>query len=183
MSNDNSNITTLLLPDDPILLDASYRLDSHDRRYLDQQALGAQHHLVDSLLSGLTATWGTLDAGSPAVIVGDILCVSGINVTKATAANLLTSGAQAGVCLLATQPNQKVRYAISGMLPPAISGLGSGVVSLVRISATARAERVALYASTDFPVGICDVNGAVTLSMGAPALQTVKVTTTAVTAN
>ncbi len=167
MSNDNSKITTDLQVDDPIDLDSKYRMDPHDRRYIDQQALGTQQHLVDLLISGHTGTWGELSASSEAVVPGDCLCVSGRTLIKATDVYITIAGSLAGVCLAAASPNQKVMFAVGGLLTPEITGLGPGTTSPVRINTTTgRLERVSVYTSLDYPAGNCDTNGSLTLSTG-----------------
>src|SRR5215472_1350157 len=100
-----SNLKTLLTEDPPIELDATYVFNTADRRYIDDQALAAQQHLVDSLLSGAHCTWFQLSGGSVAVVPGDCVCASGeapFNgtvsvVTKATSIPLGLAGGVAGV--------------------------------------------------------------------------------------
>lgn len=164
---DSSKITTDIAIDDAIQLDANFRLDAHDRRYLDNQVLGCQTHLVNSLLSGYAATWGILDAASVTVNPGDVICVKDNAVTKATAADLANAGAACGIVLATTGPNGRVHFAIDGILPPTVSGLGSGAALPVRVNTTTgRLERVGGYLSTDYPIGISDINGYVTLNLG-----------------
>ena len=67
---DLSAIITDLAVDDPIVIDSEYEFDEHDRRYIDNQILGIETHLVNALLRGVTGTYALVDGSSPALASG-----------------------------------------------------------------------------------------------------------------
>lgn len=163
---DESKLKTDLIMDNPIELNARYRMDIHDRRRIDNQILAAEEHLVQSLLPGYHATWGTLDGSSDPVETGDCIVVKGNFVTKAIDPDLTNSGTVLGVVIIPALPGAKVRYAIVGSIPPSISGLTDGSQAQVICNpSTGRIERiVGLPAEDDFPVGFASTTGAVTIN-------------------
>lgn len=110
-----------------------------------------------------------LNGTSTTCAVGDVLiddATTGLYV-KATTANrgtrrshgvALTAWAQSGV-------QGSVRIQTGGLIDAAITGLGAGIVSWVRVSATATLERVTPGAGDDI-VGKCDVSGNLFLHVG-----------------
>src|SRR6185436_14955536 len=107
----------------------------------------------------------TLDVASVALQVGDWFCTSpadptGATVTKAVAAALAVAGAPLAIAIESAQPGQAVRGIPVGMVPNAITGLGAGSVSAVKVNTTtARSARVASPVGTDYLVGIADTAG------------------------
>src|SRR5215472_16635141 len=172
-----SNLKTLLTEDSPIQLNAAYQFNATDRRYLDDQALAAQQHIVDSLISGITGTWFNLSGGSVSVVAGDCVCVSaeppaqnGIPiVTKANATTLAAAGGVCGVVLQTASPNTRVRVAIVGVVAQAVTGLPN-TAGLVRCNPlTGRTQQVSVLGSSDFAVGTVTNLGVLTLYPGSQA--------------
>lgn len=113
---------------------------------------------------------------SPALIAGDYVCPKTVGgkrtMTKATPAALATAKHVYGIMPVDAEPGT---YA-SVMIPPGtvdrtITGLGAGTISLVRVSTSARCERVTSFGDGDFAVGACDDLGNLTLALGAAAEQ------------
>ncbi len=110
----------------------------------------------------------TLDAASGPVAIGDVLIdeASSGEYVRATTAN---RGARRshGVALSAWSSTTRgaVRLFTGGVLDAAVSGLGVGTASWVRVSATARLERCT-PANGDDIMGKCDVDGNVFLQPG-----------------
>lgn len=164
---DQSKIVTDLVPDESVVLDANYRMDRHDRRYVDNQIVGCETHLSESLLNGIHATWGTLDSSSDPVTVGDCLCTAFGNPVKVNTTTIGNSAAALGVALSSAGPNTKIRYAIAGYLPNSVTGLGPGLTEPVRVNTTTgRLERVGTLSSGDISVGIADTLGGVVIEKG-----------------
>lgn len=132
-----------------------------DRRYIDDQILGCEQHLVDSLINGNLATWYDLDGASANVTAGHTVCLASVaagTVTKSTAAKLALGGIVLGVVLRAAAAGGKVLVALHGsILPPTTTGLATGAPGYVRVNtSTGGLERVTTIASTDFVVGTVD---------------------------
>ncbi len=147
--------------DDPIQQSAAFRYDKLDRAYVDEQIRGTQQHVVDNLISGLTATWFTVSADSGAVEVGDVVCVGGSTpiqyfVTKALAAALANAGRPLGICLTSAAPGADVRVAMAGVIPPTITGLVPSDNRAIRVSSAGRCETVAAFSTGDYPLGYID---------------------------
>lgn len=160
--SDSSKITTNLEVDNPKVLDSSYRLDTHDRRYIDNQIIGTQTHVVNSLISGLTATFRTLDSGSAAVNVGDCVVLKGDFITKAVNPDLSNAGQVFGVVLIAGGPNSEINVAIGGVIPSSVTGLDVGLAQpVICDTTTGRITRVSSVGSGDFKVGLATTTGAV----------------------
>lgn len=155
-----------LAVDTPLKQDANYVFDTADRAYLDDQARAAQQHLVDSVLTGVHASWYTLDASSAAIVPGDWLCLVGQgNVTKVTALALGSAGgATAGCALAAASPGAMVHVGMAGVLPPGVTGLATSTTGFARVNkTTARTEKVDSYSEGDIPVGSVAATGYLTL--------------------
>lgn len=171
-----AKIATDLQPDTPLVQDAAYRFDATDRQWIDTRQRAAEQHLADSLLNGLVATWGMLDAGSAAVVAGQVVCSASTadgSVTLATSGALANAGSAAGVVLQGANPGGRVRYAVSGKLPPTITGLGA-VAGYARCSTAGAVEYVASLSSGDYVLGTVDTAGNLTLGvLGAGVLGTV----------
>lgn len=161
----SSKITTQLAVDGPLQQTSSYRFNARDRQYIDDQARGAQQHLVDSLIRGRLATYFTLDTGSEAVAAGDVVCLASSlivapYVTKATALALSKAKSITGVVVYPTLPGGNVLVAVGGVLPPAITGLAANAAGFVKVNTTtARCEMAAGYMAGDYGVGSVDGNG------------------------
>ncbi len=180
-----SGFGTTRQPDDPVSLDANYRMDRADRRTIDAQILVVEQYLADALLNGTIATYYTLDSGSAALVAGVCFCSSSNGsgtVTKADAAALARAGAVLGVALASAAVGSSLLGAVSGSVAPAITGLAA-VAGFARVdTATARIEKVASFVGGDYPVGAIDSAGLVTLG-GAAATITNSSTITIVDMN
>lgn len=164
---------------DPILVQqAGYQLDGPQRQYIDDQIRGCQIQLVNNLLSGLNGTWFTLDGGSAGVQPGDLVCSAsngsfdsrGVGtVTKATAGALTNAGSVSGVVLAGAAPGGFVRVAIDGLLSPTVTGLVPAAAGPVRANAN-RCQQVGSIGAGDYPVGIVDTQGYLTLAIGPKGL-------------
>lgn len=166
----NESLITAALEVDPALVQsAGYRMDSNDRAYLDAQNRGVQQHLVDSLIRGVVASWFQVHGSSAELAPGDVFCLAGSSsagvplVTLATSGALATSFAPMGVALMAAAPGAKVRGAVAGVVPAAITGITSG--GRVRVGADGAAELIGGvgYESADYPLGFADASGNLTL--------------------
>lgn len=170
MASKPARISTELQPDSPLVQNADFRADATDRQWVDTRQRAAEQHLADSLLNGVVATWGTLDATSPAVAAGDVVCGAATidgTLTLATHAQLATSKAAAGVALQAASPGGRVRYATLGVLPPAVTGLQPSTSGFARVSTVGRVERTASFSAGDFALGFVDDYGFLMLGSGA----------------
>jgi hypothetical protein len=167
------SLRSTLQADSPVVLAASYQLNSADRRVLDNQVVELQQLLVDCLIRGWTATFYTLSASSDAVIPGDLVVVSysdaaGRTVTKFTAASAVSAGMVAGMVVTSAAPGTLVLTITDGIIPPYLTGLGA-VSGLARANATTgRAERVAAHSEGEYPVGAVDGIGNLTLCRRTP---------------
>ncbi len=170
----SSQLKTNLTQDPPIKLDASYQFSPIDRRYIDDQALAAQEHIVNSLIGGVHATWFYLAALSSAVDEGDTVAASfdannttGVpTVTFADSGALSAAGGACGVVLKGAAPGTRVLVAIGGILDPSVTGLpASSGVARVNTS-TGQAEHVASFSSSDYPLGSTNSHGELTLGLG-----------------
>jgi hypothetical protein len=168
-----SRITTELAVDEPLQQHAEWRFDAEDRQYLDNQVRGCETHLVQSLLSGLTATWARVAGASPPLKRGDCVCLAGSDggvslVTKALAATLAIAGAVFGVCILPATAGGMALIAIGGALPPEITGLPRApfaTPSAVDCDIqTGRCYRVQSHGTGSYPVGTADESGVVKLT-------------------
>lgn len=182
MADITSKITTSLAVDEPVEQTAALRTDKTDRRKIDNQILGLEQHLVDSLISGQGATWFRLSSTSPAVIEGDCVCAADEIpadkipvVTKAFTAKLADAKSVVGVVSQAATPGGRVRVAaLGGMLLPELTGLALNAPGAVRVNGTtARCERVDTFGVNDYPVGTVTTKGVLNItSTVSPGLQT-----------
>lgn len=164
----SSKITTNLAVDAPIELDAKFNFDKTDRRYIDDQARGAQQHLVDSLLSGVVASWYTLDNSSAAVSPGHVVCLAATaagTVTKGVLAALTAAKGPLGVVLAAATPGARVWVAVLGRLPTSTTGLAAASGYARVNTTTAYAERVDSLQSGDYALGTIDAAGNLAMGM------------------
>lgn len=158
----SSKITTHLAVDDALVMDANYRFNPTDRRYVDDQIRGIEQHLVDALIRGRHGSWYTLDGASAAVIAGDTVCMASTStgtVTKSSVSALGNAKSAAGIVIYAANPGGYVFVAFGGTLSPTITGLAA-TAGYVRVNTTtSRCERVASLASTDYGLGYVDAAG------------------------
>lgn len=168
MSND-SKLKTQLTVDEPVAITASLRTEPEDRRYIDNQILAAETHLVSSVISGVQTTWFHLWVESDAVSIGDVLCPANVEpidgipvVTRATPDALAAGKCVSGVAVSSALPNTRVNAAVGGIISSEVSDLGPGVLAGVRVS-NGRCQRVASFAGSDYPVGVADPTGNVTI--------------------
>src|SRR6185312_9881781 len=146
-------------------------MNRQDRAYLDSQARGAQQHLVQSVLSSVTCTWFTLDQTSAAGAPGDVVCLTGTNVTRAVAAALALAGGPCGILMAAAAPGAPVLVALMGLVPASITGLGATIAGRVygRVNTTtARVEAVSTIGALDFALGTIESGGNLSLRIQLP---------------
>lgn len=95
----------------------------------------------------------TVDAGSPALVPGNCVCLTATGtVTLAVAAALAVANACLGVCITGGVPGATVQVRENGFLSPSISGLGGA--GLVRVNpANGLLQIVGSYSGTDYPMG------------------------------
>lgn len=164
--SDDSKITTLHQVDDPIVLNSNFKIDTHDRRYIDNQIIGTQAHVVNNLISGFTGTWGVVDGGSSPIAVGNCIVVKGNFITKAVNPDLTNAGTVFGVALIAASAGEDINYAIGGAIPANVTGLGNGLAQPVICDpTTAVITRVSSVGPTDFPVGVSTTTGVVNFNI------------------
>lgn len=166
-----SQITTALRPDAPLVQNAGYQLDGVDRQKIDDQIVGCQQHLADSLINGVIASWFTVDGASVALGEGDVFCLASTttgSVTLATPSAMATAGIVLGIALQAAGPGSKVRGAIAGLVSASYTALASGASGVARLSTTGRVQVVASYVLGDCPLGFVDAAGWLTLVRAYP---------------
>jgi hypothetical protein len=171
----SSAITTAIAVDPPLVQDANYKLDALDRQYIDDQARGAQEHLVSCLIRGVTATWVKLSGSSADGAIGEAVCLTGSTsvseptVTRAVAAAMADAGGVFGVLIRPASAGAYALVATGGLLPPSTSGVGVtamfGDDRFVILDATAGLARTDAPADTDYVVGTCDAAGWLTLGV------------------
>ena len=159
-----SRLRTDLVPDEPLVQDADYRLDDVDRAHMDDQIRACQEHLATTVLNGVVATWVRVDGASDALAQGDGVCLAAADagfatITKAFPAALAAAGAVFGVALRAAPPGARALIAIAGVLVPSVAVVPPGSGRFVRCGANARAERVVKFTPNDFPLGTATSSG------------------------
>ena len=155
-------IASQLAVDPALVMDANYKFNSSDRRYIDDQIRAIEQLLVDNLINGKHGSWFTLSGASVAVVAGDVVCLSGVPglVTKAVSSPLSTARSAVGVVVQAASPGGKVLVAISGVISPSFTGLAASLSGYVRVdTTTARCERVAMVSDGDYIIGTVDLAG------------------------
>ncbi len=150
------------------VLDASYRFDFSDRRYLDNQILGVQRHLVDSLIAGAIGTWFTVDPGGSAVAVGDVVVVSPTSsatkrVVRGESSEMAAAGVALGIAMTSASPGANVRVVSEGVVPKDVTGLSASDAGPVRVSSAGRAEKIVSFGGGDYPLGYVDAAGNLSL--------------------
>jgi hypothetical protein len=161
--------------DPPIVQDANFRANQTYFSYVDSQVRGLQTHVVQSLVSGLNATWATLDASSAAVSAGDVVCLAGFTsgtVTKGTSGALAAAGMAFGIALQAAAPGGQLPIAVKGKVPASITGLPTSGNQLYARAVSNRVSTVASLGVSDFVLGTVDAAGNLTLSIQLPAATT-----------
>lgn len=157
----NTIIATQLAVDPALVMDANYKFNPSDRRYIDDQIRAIEQHLVDNLINGRHGSWYTLSGGSDAVIAGDTVCLSGVPglVTKSETGVLSDVHSALGVVIQAASPGGKVLVAISGIVDPAITSLAASA-GYVRVDpSTSRCELVTSVTIGDYILGTVDAAG------------------------
>lgn len=157
-----------LQPDASLRQNARFRFDAADRQGIDSQIIACELFLSTCLLNGIAATYGT---AASALAAGDVVCLAGAaagTVTLALPTPLAAAGRPAGVVLEAAAQGAKVRYAVSGAVPPSVTGLATSAAGAVRVSSLGRLERVDALVEGDFGVGAVDAAG--WLSLGAASV-------------
>lgn len=170
-----------LAVDPPLVQNAAYRFNPADRQYIDQQAIGAQQHLVNALIRGRHATYVQVQSSSPALLPGDVVCLASVEegdarVTKANATTLGNAISAFGVVVLAAAPGAFALIAIGGFLPPTLTGLQPAARGFVRANTTTgHCERVTSLGDGDFGIGSVDASGYMQVIPGIGASNTVSV--------
>lgn len=165
-----SLLKSMLAVDPPISLAANYSFDDLDRRYIDNQILACETHLVTSLIRGTISTWVIVDGASPALATGDVVCLAGSTtgvptVTKALATPLASAGAALGVVLQAAASGSFALIGIEGIVNPTVTNLAAASPGLARVNpSTGRLQFVASYSPGDYPLGTVDNGGYLTLT-------------------
>lgn len=162
-----SKIYQYLTKDEPVSIDARWQPNGIDRRFVDNQIQGIEQHLLDSVIQGVQATWCEVSGTAPAI--GDVVCAAStaptgalVVIAQATASPLASSRVALGVVIRTAGTN--VLVALGGILPPSTTGLSDSDPGLVRVNtSTARCEKVAIVAATDFVIGAVDSAGYLTL--------------------
>lgn len=166
-----SKIYSLLKKDDAVQLDASWQPDASDRRFIDNQILGIEQHLLDSLIQSKHASWYQVTGAT--VQPGDVVCSAAAGfssdgfavVTLATAGNLGPAKSIVGVVVQGGASGTKILVANAGILPPTVTGLPAGSSNqAVRVSTAGRCEAVASIGPSDFPVGVLTTDGNLTVT-------------------
>ncbi len=155
-------IVTELAVDSALEMDDEYRLGADDRRYIDDQILGCQQHLVDALINGRHGSWFNLSGGSAACAAGDVVCLASVSgyVTKAVSEPLALAPAAVGVVIHAASPGGKVFVAFGGILPPSITGLAASNAGYARVeTSTGTIEQVSSISADDILIGVVDDAG------------------------
>lgn len=172
-----TKIRSQLAVDEPLAMAAGYQFDRADRRYIDDQVRGCEQHLVESLLSGVIATWFRVaPEQETGLAVGDVACAAAQSATRsrdvvlATSANLSAAGGAAGVVLVAASAGAYVLVAVGGILSAGVTGLGPQP-GAVRVSSTGRCERVASLAAGDYPIGMADAAGNLLVATTKPLIS------------
>lgn len=101
----------------------------------------------------------TLDSGSAAGQIGEWVCVTGANVTRATFAAVTAAGGVKGMLVSAGNPGTSVNVCVDGVLPPAFTGLAALAGKARLNTTTCRAERVVSFSGSDIPLGDIDATG------------------------
>lgn len=172
-----SNLLTEFDVDDPLVLDASYKIGTiADRRKIDDQVQDIQRVLVDGHVNGHLDSYYLLSQSSVALAPGDAFCISqsdpnGTAVTKATASPIALAGAVIGIAATAANPGTKFRGILRGIVPASIYDLGVGATNQVGVDgSTARLVRVPAPDDGDILVGFCDTNGIITFTGSAAGI-------------
>lgn len=172
-----SNLRTKFDVDDPLILDAFYKIGTIlDRRKIDDQIGDIQRVLVDAVMSQRTDSYFELSNASDPLEPGDIFCLSqaeedGVLVTKATADKLSVATAAVGMAATAVTPGTKFRGITRGIIPRELCNLGIGSTSIVGVNGTtARIGRVPDPDIGNTLVGFCDIRGTILFTGSAAAI-------------
>jgi hypothetical protein len=164
-----------LMLDPPVQLVATYRMDSGDRRYVDEQIRFTQKAVHETALLGRQCHWSWVDPAAEAIAVGDVLCISSTGdheiayLRRATTSALLDAGTVAGIALTAASPGGRVLVATAGHLPRTVTGLALlGYVAYVRVTPAGRLEQT-VTPTGEMIVGRSEPNGRMTISLGSEA--------------
>jgi hypothetical protein len=163
-----STFRATLAADAPIVPSARTPFDDTARQEQDARSLASQLFLAECLVNGTVATYVRLNVASAAATKGDIVVRSTASdtftVERGTAVPLAAAGIAYGIVLRAAAPGTLALIAIDGAVGPDVTGLATALAGPVRVSTAARAERVAVYAINDFPLGHVDASGWLTLA-------------------
>src|SRR6478752_5751748 len=169
-----TKLATLLTPDSPIALAATWFLDRLDRQYIDDQIRTLQYYVVGSA-RGQIVTTAVLNTSSAAVAVGDCLCLANRSasesdpmtdtryVTRAVTASMANAGVVCGIALTAASPGGQLRMAVGGIVGYPIARPNNSGAQPVRVNlSTGRCQAVASLFAGDYQVGFCNQFGDVT---------------------
>jgi len=157
--------------DPPVNLGATYIFDKSDRRKIDEQIRELQAALLDTSLTGQNLTTCRVASGT-SFVSGDVCCLSGApakddgipTITIATSAHLVIAGAVLGVVMAAAPQDSLVLVALSGVLPPSITGLQTA--GPVVCDSNGKLVHVAAFGSGDLKMGVADASLNLTLQIG-----------------
>lgn len=125
----DTRFLTELRPDEALRMDAQYRWDAADRRYIDDQIRALQSVLDTSLLHGWVAAYFRVDPAIEAPLQArDVVCFSGTlgTVTLATPSALASvAGRVLGVVVRGGPAGGVACVAMFGVLPPEVSRIDS----------------------------------------------------------
>ena len=160
-----------LTVDSPVNLGSTYVFDKNDRRKIDEQIRELQAAMLDTSLTGQNLTTCRVASGTT-FVAGDVCCLSGAParddgipiITTATTAHLVIAGAVLGVVMAAAPQDSLVLVALSGVLPPSITGLT--VAGPVVCDALGKLVHVASFGSGDLKMGQADASLNLTLQIG-----------------
>lgn len=181
MASRSTSITAMAV-DSPIAQSATRgQMDAADRRYLDDQILGSQRHLVDSLVSGVLCTWAVVDGSSPTLATGDAVVLSGVGtkfagqadvggvdheipkVTLATTTAITNAGGRLfGIVVAGAAPGANVKVAVAGLLPPSITGVSATSGFAYVNQSTGRITTASSLSQGDVVVGSVGLGSVVT---------------------
>ncbi len=174
-----SSLQTIFTPDSPVTLVADWFLNKADRQRIDAQILACQQQIAYSL-RGQTTTQAMLNASSSSAgVVGDCVCSAVLpatesdpltavrQVARAGSAQVAQAGMVLGILVTPAAIGGYGRIALDGIVGSAITGLALSNAGPVRLNTTTRrCERVAAFASGDYPIGYVDTAGNLSLARG-----------------
>ncbi len=177
-----SKITTSNTVDTKLVQGANYTFNAEQRQYIDDQALGAQTHLVNELISGSHETFFPVTSAYADSAIGDVVVAGDSNtVIRAIPADMDDSATVMGVVTQPAPQGGRIRVVLNGMVPASVTGL-SALAGFVRVSAAGRCEYVSAVNPGDYVLGSTNSAGNLTMARIAGAESAVVVDASAVAA-